>query len=94
MHRSFIALLVSLLASFGCRACSNCYDYASPVSPSQVGHPCGRAGSAFNNGAPGWALISADAAEEPIELTIPNAPQTAADPSTDEGTAASATYFE
>ncbi|QDS98448.1 hypothetical protein [Adhaeretor mobilis] len=48
-HRISCLLLI-LAASGGCRACSDCYDYGSPVAPGPYSSTRGRAGSAFAGG--------------------------------------------
>ena len=40
-------LLLMIAASGGCRACSDCYDYGSPVAPGPYSSTGSRAGSAF-----------------------------------------------
>ncbi|MEQ8210512.1 MAG: hypothetical protein RH917_11840 [Lacipirellulaceae bacterium] len=49
MNCRLACLLLILAASGGCRACSNCYDYSSPVAPGPYSGR-GRAGSVFADG--------------------------------------------
>lgn len=50
MNQRLACLLLLLAASGGCRACSDCYDYGSPVAPGPYSSRSGRAGSAFADG--------------------------------------------
>lgn len=49
MNQRLACLFVLLAASAGCRACSDCYDYSSPVAPGPYSNR-GRAGSVFADG--------------------------------------------
>ncbi|MDC0934672.1 hypothetical protein OAS39_00190 [Pirellulales bacterium] len=79
--RPAILLLVSVsVASVGCRTCSNCYDYSSPVANSAYSHESGRAGSAISRniaavGRPDLDLDLQIPAEAMVDLNVvPNAP--------------------
>lgn len=52
-----------LLAATGCRACSDCYDYSSPVADPVYGTTHGRAGSNLSGGVVGasWQPATAPA---------------------------------
>ena len=64
MSRFLAALLLVSIAYCGCRPCSNCYDYSSPVANSPyAGHP-GRAGSAMYGG-----TLALEYASQELEAT-------------------------
>lgn len=54
-------LLVALAgaAQIGCRTCSNCYDYAPPVSGAECGGCQGRRSGSCLTGEPGPAHVAA-----------------------------------
>ena len=47
MTRKLAAIAACLALAGGCRMCSDCCDYSSPVADSPYHNPYGRAGSAF-----------------------------------------------
>jgi len=47
MNRKLLGAMLLLLASSGCRACSQCADDLPPVLDGPYSHSVGRAGSAF-----------------------------------------------
>lgn len=68
-----------LLAAAGCRACSDCYDYSSPVADPVYGTTHGRAGSNLSGGVVGASWQPATAAADHDELFSPSAEQQGAE---------------
>lgn len=67
MKRHWAAVAACILLASGCRMCSDCCDYSSPVADSPYHNPYGRAGSAFT-GTQGYAATPLPmAAETPAD---------------------------
>ena len=66
MARLLLAGLLLIVAGSGCRMCSNCYDYASPVMDCPCGGPYARVGSVADS-----SYDSAPPSPDEVVLPIP-----------------------